>query len=225
MKLPLVSLLIRTYRRRRYLRECLATVAAQSYARIEPVVVWNGSEPFDLGADEGQIKHVVTGRRLPLGAAMNAAIAAAQGEFLYVLDDDDQLLPSAIEASVGAAQEHKADLVFSDLILFDDWGETRVLRTKIQMFDECLRQKSIPHPSSLYRRSFLRKHGLAYDDSLPNAEDYDFLLALLRKRPRIAKTAQPVYQYRIHSGQQRGRPSEHKNALLVQEKWRPADVL
>lgn len=151
---------------------------------------------------------------------MNAGITSSWGDFLYVMDDDDLLLPDAISLSVETMCSTGADLVFSDLVRF---GETHksagLFRAQAQSFEECLRRKTIPHGSSMYRRSFLTAHGLAYSGDYSNAEDYDFLLALLACRPRMAKLCKPVYCYRMHSRQQRSTLSERQNTLKVRSRW------
>jgi hypothetical protein len=71
----------------------------------------------------------------------------------------------------------------------------------------------------MYRRAFLREHGLSYDPQYENAEDYDFILALLREKPSVAMLEYPVYCYRLHPGQQHCLPSERANAERIRSKW------
>lgn len=212
---PRVSLIIRTYNRPQYLLECLESVRLQQYPNLETVVVWNGGECQDVNAPNLVNVKIV---RTSLGAAMNAGIASASGAYLYVLDDDDMLLGRAISKSVQLAESVGADLVFSDLLVFTD-RITAVFMAKIQTFEECLVAKCIPHPSSMYRRSFLRRHSLEYDPQYENAEDYDFLLRMLLAGPKIAKVEQPVYLYRVHASQQSRTATESINAQRIRARW------
>jgi glycosyltransferase involved in cell wall biosynthesis len=214
---PFVSVIVRTYNRPEYLPECLASIDRQDYVNRETVVVWNGGKYLDVG--EASVKDCIIPRS-PLGVAMNAGIASSSGDFLYVVDDDDLLLPGAISLSVEAMRSTGADLVFSELVRFGETaGSSGLLRAQAQSFEECLRRKTIPHGSSMYRRSFLTAHGLTYSGDYGNAEDYDFLLALLACRPKMAKLSKPVYCYRMHSGQQRNTLSERQNTLKIRSKW------
>lgn len=214
---PLVSLVIRTYNRPQYLRDCLDSVTDQDYPRLETILVWNGGDRQIVSAPNlVEVKL----RRATLGAAMNAGIGAASGEYIYVLDDDDILLPCAISRSVELAEKRGADLVFSDLLCFsEDVPDGGVFTAQVQTFSECLLAKRIPHPSSMYRRSFLVTHKLAYDPQYSNAEDYDFILAFLRRKPIIAKLEDPVYRYRIHATQQYTTATEWPNAMRIRSKW------
>lgn len=215
---PLVSVIVRTYNRPEYLPECLASIDRQDYASWEVVIVWNGGKYLEVGGES--VRNCII-ERSPLGAAMNAGMASSSGEYLYVMDDDDLLLPDAISLSVETMRSTAADLVFSDLVKFDEThGASDLFLAQPQSFEECLHSKTIPHGSSMYRRSFLTSHGLAYSEDYANAEDYDFLLALLACRPKMAKLSKPVYCYRLHPAQQRNTPSERQNALRIRSKWK-----
>jgi glycosyltransferase involved in cell wall biosynthesis len=212
---PTVSIIIRTYNRPSFLSECLESVRIQAYPYIETVVVWNGGERATVTAPNLVNVEI---RKTSLGAAMNAGVAASSGDYIYVLDDDDMLLPTAIVDSVEVAEGTAADLVFSDLLAFGD-GQTAVFQTHCQTFCECLWSKCIPHPSSMYRRSFLLTHSLRYDPEYENAEDYDFILRFLLAEPKMAKVLRPVYLYRIHSSQQRRTLTECVNARRIRSKY------
>lgn len=49
----------------------------------------------------------------------NAALAAAQGEYIALLDHDDVLTPNALYEAVKAVNEQGADFVYSDEIVLD----------------------------------------------------------------------------------------------------------
>ena len=214
---PLVSVIVRTYDRPAYLPQCLASLNAQDYPNCEVVIVWNGGKYLEV--EGASVRNCIIPRS-PLGAAMNAGIASSSGECLYVMDDDDLLLADAISLSVETMRSTGADLVFSDLIKFEETkGGSGLFLAQPQTFEECLRSKTIPHGSSMYRRPFLAAHSLAYSEDYSNAEDYDFLLAFLACRPKLAKLRKPVYLYRLHPGQQRNTLSEGQNARRIRSKW------
>ncbi|MEA5550659.1 glycosyltransferase family A protein [Anabaena cylindrica UHCC 0172] len=89
MNLPLVSVIIPCYNRDRYLAEAIESVLGQSYPNIELIVIDDGSS--DRSGEIAQsypLKyHYQTNGGI--GAARNAGIALASGEFLAFLDSDD----------------------------------------------------------------------------------------------------------------------------------------
>ena len=93
--LPSVSILLPT-RRPALLPQALAAVAGQTYPRLELVLGLHGNEPAFRDAArlaaELPLPHriVPVAGSAPLGAVLNAAVAAAGGELLTKMDDDDR---------------------------------------------------------------------------------------------------------------------------------------
>ncbi|MBI5482272.1 MAG: glycosyltransferase family 2 protein [Deltaproteobacteria bacterium] len=89
---PLVSVVVRSYKRPGPLRELLARLRRQTYDPFEIVIVEQSDDP-ELGADISALGdpriHVLV--RPPLGAAgaRNEGVRHARGEILAFIDDDD----------------------------------------------------------------------------------------------------------------------------------------
>src|SRR5439155_5070555 len=96
----LVSILIAAYNAERYVEETMQSVIAQSWPRIETIVVDDGSTdrtPTILSQYE-KFPHVKLFRQENRGqcAARNRAVAHAHGNFVKFLDADDLLAPDAV---------------------------------------------------------------------------------------------------------------------------------
>lgn len=93
----LVSVIVPVYNAEKYLRECLDSVVDQSLREIEIICVDDGSTDAspailaEYAARDPRVR-VITQENRYAGAARNAAIRAARGEFVAFLDPDD-LLP------------------------------------------------------------------------------------------------------------------------------------
>ena len=100
---PLVSVVIPTRQRREPLRRALRALATQTApAETYEVVIavdgsTDGTEEMLAGLDAPFALRTVEGPRRGRAAACNAAIAAASGEVLIVLDDDMEPVPELIE--------------------------------------------------------------------------------------------------------------------------------
>lgn len=105
--LPLVSVIVPTYNRAGLLRETVDSVLAQTYPRVELVVVDDGStdETPALLASYGARIRVIRKQNGGGTAARNTGIAAARGDLISVLDHDDLLLPDKIAHQVALLQE------------------------------------------------------------------------------------------------------------------------
>lgn len=102
LETPLVSMVLTTRDRPRFLNIALRCYAAQTYPNRELIVVDDGSQ---FPADETAVREV-GGRllRLPLGASigakLNAGIEQARGALCQKMDDDDWYAPRFLETMV-----------------------------------------------------------------------------------------------------------------------------
>lgn len=104
----MISLILPTFDRRATLPRALASVVAQTRADWELVVVDDGStdgtaELFS-GARDRRVRFFRTAENLGPAAARNRGLDEARGDFLGMLDSDDELVPSALETLLGALE-------------------------------------------------------------------------------------------------------------------------
>lgn len=104
-----------------YLAEAIESVLAQSRPCDQVIVVDNGSTDRSaaIAAAYGRPVEVVSEPRPGIGAARNAAIAAARGDFVAFLDADDIWQPSKIERQLAAFEARpELQLVFGHVRQF-----------------------------------------------------------------------------------------------------------
>nr|WP_255337288.1 glycosyltransferase [Marmoricola sp. URHB0036] len=104
---PSVSVVVPTFRGAQRVRECLASLVAQTVSpdRVEVVVVHPGNDAeIPALVDDLRAKHsrlnlrMVEARGPDEGQARNVGIAAARGDYLTVVDPDDRPGPDYLEA-------------------------------------------------------------------------------------------------------------------------------
>ena len=105
--MELVSVIIPTYGDGEYLRRCVDSVLAQTYRNIEIIVVDDnglGTEnqiktasQMDIYKDNPQIKYICHEINRNGSAARNTGVKSSKGEFIALLDDDDEFYPDNIE--------------------------------------------------------------------------------------------------------------------------------
>ncbi len=99
---PRVSIAINNYNYDRFIKATIDSALAQTYANLEVIVVDDGStdQSWSIIQSYGdRIKAVRTGNG-GQGAAYNKGFELCTGEFIFFLDSDDTLDPSAIERCV-----------------------------------------------------------------------------------------------------------------------------
>jgi glycosyltransferase involved in cell wall biosynthesis len=102
MLAPRFSLIIPTRDRARTLQYCLRTVTDQTYSNLEIIVSDNDSRDDTREVVESyqdsRIVYINTGKRLGMSSNWEFGLAAARGQWISFLGDDDGLLPGCFEA-------------------------------------------------------------------------------------------------------------------------------
>jgi glycosyltransferase involved in cell wall biosynthesis len=121
----LVSVVIPTFNRGYILDRAISSALAQSYAKIEVIVVDDGSTD-DTAAVVGRFGDAVRVIRQPNGgvcAARNAGLRIARGEFIALLDSDDAWLPWKLDVQVAVLEAFPGvGMVWTDMIGVDERG-------------------------------------------------------------------------------------------------------
>lgn len=111
-----ISVIIPVYNVQTYLPECLDSLIAQDYQDLEIILIDDGSKDNsgkicdEYAAKDSRIK-VIHQPNGGAGAAKNAGLKAATGEYLAFLDSDDFLEPGAYSHMMAILKEQDADIV------------------------------------------------------------------------------------------------------------------
>jgi glycosyltransferase involved in cell wall biosynthesis len=102
---PRATIVIPTHDRPLLLERAVSSALAQTVEDIQVVVVDDGSaEPVRLGLADPRLLVVRNPRALGPSAARNAGLRMAEGHWVTFTDDDDELLPGMVQASLEAAE-------------------------------------------------------------------------------------------------------------------------
>lgn len=187
------------------LGDTLRSVATQSHAEIEHIVIDGASKDATLDIvrrDGGHVARVVSEPDRGIYDAMNKGLRLATGDYVGFLNADDLLADrDALARLAATAQRTRADALFSDLeyvrpdnidLVVRYWacGEFSLQRLKQGWMP--------PHPTFYVRRSLLATIG-EFDTGLRIAADYDFILRTLG-RADISTAHVPGVMVRMRTG-------------------------
>ena len=211
---PLVTVCIVHHERPHLVRMAVDSVLAQDYPALEAILVDDGSEGAAARAAVDAIEaafdargwRVIRQENRYLGAARNAAAAAARGEWLLFLDDDNVLFPDAVSRLVRAARFSGADCVPAASIRFAGGGDPRAPgagRGAVIRFLGAARAWNricnvAGDACALLRRDAFRAVGGFTEIYGVGLEDIELFNRLILAGRRVEPLPDPVYYYRSH---------------------------
>jgi glycosyltransferase involved in cell wall biosynthesis len=206
-----VSVVVPVYNGEQFVDSCLGSIAAQTYARVETIVVDDGSTDASAArAKNHASKPVVVS--LPHGnlpSARNAGIRRASGDYIAFCDVDDLWRPEKLEKQVALLTARpEVGLVFTEVALFGN-DPSALKKRRLGRFErafnngdqfEILLRKDIIAPSAvLVRRETIDKAGF-FDEGLFSCEDWDLWLRIARLKIAMYRINELLTLYRRHGG-------------------------
>lgn len=226
----LVSVIIPTYSRPTYLVRSVRSVLNQTYSCIEVLVI-DDNNPNTQGRRETEavmrqfknderVRYIQHPKNLNGSAARNTGIANSKGEYIALLDDDDEFLPQKIELQVKKLED-----------LDDSWGgcycsyqfslKSKPYR-KIEKLEEgnlleslLLIKNSICGGSTLMIRKSVFEELQGFDTSFRRYQDWEFLVRFFR-RYKLAQSIEVLTNINMDS---RINAGSAKNAIEFKEKF------
>lgn len=189
-----VSILVPVYNVRKYLEQCLDSLAAQTLESIEFLCIDDGStdgcsEILDDYAKKDAHFHVIHKANSGYGASMNVGLRAARGEYIGIVESDDFAEPEMFQALYTVAKQQDVDVVKSNYYEHQN-GEDKfeeVLRGHDYGVVFCPRKEKseflIETPSiwsCIYRRTFLLENEIWFNET-PGASYQDTSFVFLTK--------------------------------------------
>lgn len=206
LRMPLVSVIIPTHNRAILLREAIESVLATRRADIELEVIISddGSTDDTLRATQAYpVRYLRAAHPGGAAAARNAGIAAATGEYVAFLDDDDLWAPGNLVPQLQTFAEHpEYGAVFGRMILTDERrvpmsGASQRYRTRDDsVFERMLTQ--FPQIGAIVVRTDVARAVGPFDSSLANGEDWDWMLRIARTYP-CGQVCEPAVLFRKRS--------------------------
>ena len=186
-----VSVVIPTFNREDFIKECVVSVLRQSKKPDEIIVVDDGSTDntwyilealgfSDSDENKNSLRYMFQ-RNKGVSAARNLGIKAAKYKYIAFLDSDDLWLEKKLEKQISSLESHPACFRLSHTNEIWIKNGVRVnARLKHEksggdIYSKCLKLCCISPSSLLVDRSVFQDFGL-FDEMLPACEDYDFWL-------------------------------------------------
>ncbi len=201
---PLVSVVVRTHKRKEVLRRTLKSLENQLYKNFEVIIVEDGENTAENMVKSDfpslNINYFATGENVGRGRAGNIGIERAKGKYVCFLDDDDYYYADCISTFVAKLEKFpevgfvvSGGMAYETEILNTDPYEFTVNKiypisfSHITLMDMCVKCR-IPMCCGMFRRELYDKVGGMRED-IGGDEDWAMWLKFLSvsKRTDIAK--------------------------------------
>jgi glycosyltransferase involved in cell wall biosynthesis len=114
--MPVLSIVIPAYNNTHYLPECIRSITAQEVTDLEIIVVDDASTDAtyatvqELAQADSRIMALRHTSNQGTLAARTTGVAASTGDYVMLVDQDDELAPGALQQLLATAQAHPADI-------------------------------------------------------------------------------------------------------------------
>lgn len=217
---PAVSVIIPVYNVEDYLNECLDSVINQSLKNIEIICINDGSVDHSLSilemyAENDSRIHIYTQANQGLSSARNLGLQHATGTYIYFLDSDDKIKPTALEVLYNQVDSEELDILYFDGELYYEneslqkssaankahFTSTFSIDTVITGL--ALLEKFISNDSpkiqvslKLIKREFLYKNHIRFKSGILHEDElFSYETSTLAKRVNLKNES--FFQYRI----------------------------
>lgn len=186
MKDPYFSIIITTHLRAFFLRRCLSSLRANTFADYELIVVSDALDSATLkvagellSENDTFLKRV--GRSGP-ALSRNLGMQSARGQYILFLDDDDAFLPNYLADAYTATKQDPGYVLYTNPRIVEE-DRTKPENAPLRVTDQSMSGVDF---QTIYVKNFIQNHtaifphatlkGKLQDACLSSLEDWDFLL-------------------------------------------------
>ena len=199
---PLITIVTAVRNGMPFVAKTLESVLAQTYPKIEYIVIDGGSSDGTLEVvrkNESRLAKWLSEPDRGIADAFNKGLRLAAGDYLMFLNSDDWLADrDAVARLVESAREHDwPQVIYGDCDLYDRTDGRFLYRASLP-YDRAalLRGSALPHPGALTHRDYFARHG-EFDESFRIAMDYELFL---RGVPEHGACHAPVLVTNVRAG-------------------------
>ena len=207
----------------KWLDLAIQSIKQQWYPYWEICIVDDKSTKKELleylqNLEDPQIKIRYMAKNSNISAASNEALKLATGEYIVLMDNDDELTPDALYEVAKVIDEQNAEFIYSDEDKIDMDGRYSEPHYKADFApDMFLSQNYISHLGVIKKELVDKVRG--WEIGLEGSQDYDLYLKILEQTDKIYHIPKVLYHWRKIPG---STASEYSDKSYAQEAGRKA---
>ena len=205
---PVFSIIMPVYNTtEKWLRKAIESVLEQIYPHWELCIADDCSKEShvrsnleEFGTRDSRIRVTYRDQSGHIATTSNTALAMATGEFVALMDHDDELHDTALYENVRLLNEHPdADLIYSDEDKINENGLRFQPFFKPDWSPDTLLSHMYTGHLSVYRRSLVERIG-GFRSEYNGSQDYDLALRFTELTDQIHHIPKVLYHWRTAEG-------------------------
>jgi GT2 family glycosyltransferase/SAM-dependent methyltransferase len=221
---PTISVLLPVYNVDEiYLRQCIDSVLRQTYPHWELCIADDASpRPHikrllkEYEAKDSRIKVIYREQNGNISAASNSAMDLATGEFVALLDHDDELAERALfRVAEAIMRDPSLDMLYSDEDKVSPQGTHSDPFFKPDWSPDYFLSCMYTCHLGVYRAELVKKVG-GFRSEFDSAQDYDLVLRVIAETSKIYHVPDVLYHWRTiassTAAERQGKPESHERA-------------
>ena len=181
----MISIIIPTYNREKFIANAIKSCLSQTYEYIEIIIIddfsTDNTKKVIEKIKDKRIKYIKLLNHKGASYSRNIGIKKAKGNYISFLDSDDAFLPEKLENQLNNLIIKKSDLDFCKVIrisgdhkeVFPNETQVNIIRTG-NILDELLTNGNfISTQTILVKKLYIEKY--LFDEDMPRLQDYELL--------------------------------------------------
>jgi GT2 family glycosyltransferase len=201
------------------LARSIESVMGQTYPTWELCLADDGSDDAALAAvlekysqSDARIRLVTLEQNTGISGATNAALRLCTGDYVALLDHDDELAAFALSEVVQAINDHPdTEVFYSDEDKIDEHGRRYDVLFKPDWSPDLFHSCNYICHFAVLKRSLVESLG-GLDESYHGAQDYELLLRASERTQKIKRIPKVLYHWRAVTGSAAKAPEEKPEA-------------
>lgn len=223
MLMPKVSFVIPTYNHARYLPYALDSIINQSYPNLEVFVIDDGSTDGTAELVKPYLSKINYVYKANGGtpSALNLGLSLVTGKYVCWLSADDALIGDKVSKQVELMERNQGlGFSYTSFVVIDAYGtkqyevNSAYFSDKQEMVTKLMEGCFINGSSVMMRSSALKVIGY-FNESLPQAHDYDLWFRFLRHYS-CGFLEEPLLAYRWHGENMSKDPNEACSLIVLE---------
>jgi len=199
---PLISIIMPVYNvSPKWLNLAIKSIENQWYTKWELCIADDKSTNQETleylkSLNHPNIKVIYLKENLNISGASNAALSIATGEYIALLDNDDEITPDALYEMVKIINKEEAEFIYSDEDFISTDGDCSNPHFKPDFSPDLLLTHNYITHFTCFSKKLLDKIG-NFNPKFDGSQDFDLFLRLTENTTKISHIPKVLYHWRM----------------------------